>query len=114
ANAFLTAVHAALKNEPGPIDKDSIMSPGTMKTSIQMDKGDAAEPKLANLNGLTAREIQVLKIVADGHSTKQIAKMLGISFKTAACHRSRLLAKAGVHESVSLLRWAIRQGIVNP
>jgi DNA-binding NarL/FixJ family response regulator len=76
--------------------------------------GNGAEPQRANVEGLTARELEVLKLIAEGHSTKRIADMLGVTFKTAACHRSRLLAKVGVHESVSLLRWAIRQGIIAP
>ena len=76
--------------------------------------GNASERQLAKADDLTVREIQVLKLVAAGHSTKAIADMLGITFKTAACHRARLLMKVGVHESVSLLRWAIRHGLVNP
>ena len=63
---------------------------------------------------LTPRETEVLKLIGDGLTTKQIGDRLGISFKTAACHRSRLLAKVGVHETVSLLRWAIRKQIIEP
>lgn len=74
----------------------------------------ATKPQLANIENLTPREVQVLKLIAEGQSTKRIADILGVTFKTAACHRSRLLAKVGVHESVSLVRWAIRQGIVVP
>jgi DNA-binding NarL/FixJ family response regulator len=55
----------------------------------------------------------VLQLICDGHSTKQIAARLGISFKTAACHRTRLMDKAGVHETVSLFRWAVRSGYVS-
>jgi DNA-binding NarL/FixJ family response regulator len=61
---------------------------------------------------LTVREIEVLKLIGEGNSTKEIAHILGISFKTAACHRHHLLAKVGVHESIGLLRWAIKQGLV--
>ena len=74
----------------------------------------SAKPQLANIENLTPREVQVLKLIAEGQSTKRIADMLGVTFKTAASHRSRLLAKVGVHESVSLLRWGIRQGIIVP
>jgi DNA-binding NarL/FixJ family response regulator len=63
---------------------------------------------------LTAREIQVLKLMADGLSTKQIATALNVTFKTAASHRSRILSKLGVHETISAVRWAIRGGIVEP
>jgi PAS domain S-box-containing protein len=61
---------------------------------------------------LTAREVQVLALVADGNSTKGIAALLGISYKTADSHRSRIMEKLGVHETASLVRYAIRQGIM--
>ena len=61
---------------------------------------------------LTVREVQVLTLVAEGHSTKKIAALLGISYKTADSHRSRIMEKLGVHETASLVRYAIRQGIV--
>jgi len=61
---------------------------------------------------LSLRERQVLKLNAEGHSTKQIAAMLEISAKTADSHRTRLMAKLGVHEVAGLVRYAIRQGIV--
>ena len=61
---------------------------------------------------LTSREVQVLALVADGKSTKEVASLLGISYKTADSHRSRIMEKIGVHETASLVRYAIRQGIV--
>ena len=63
---------------------------------------------------LTAREVEVLRLMADGLSTKQISAQLKISFKTAACHRYRILQKLCVDSTVSAVRWAIRQGIVAP
>jgi DNA-binding NarL/FixJ family response regulator len=65
-------------------------------------------------NELTAREREVLKLIAEGRSTKEIAHQLGISFKTAACHRSRILRKFNAHNSVLLVRAAIRAGLVEP
>ena len=61
---------------------------------------------------LTSRELQVLTLVADGHSTKETAALLGISYKTADSHRTRIMEKLSVHETASLVRYAIRQGIV--
>lgn len=61
---------------------------------------------------LTAREVQVLALVADGKSTKEVASLLQISYKTADSHRSRIMEKLGVHETASLVRYAVRQGIV--
>jgi DNA-binding NarL/FixJ family response regulator len=60
----------------------------------------------------TPRELEVLALVCDGRSTKQVADLLGISFKTAACHRMRLMEKAGVHDPISLFRWAHQNGYV--
>ena len=60
----------------------------------------------------TPRERQVLELICEGHSTKQIAGILGISFKTAACHRMRLMDKAAVHDPISLFRWALLKGYI--
>lgn len=61
---------------------------------------------------LTNRELQVLELVADGKSTKEVAALLNISYKTADSHRSRIMEKLDVHETASLVRYAIRQGLV--
>ena len=61
---------------------------------------------------LTGREMQVLRLMADGLSTKEIGVTLNITFKTAASHRSHILAKMGVHETVTAVRMAIRGGII--
>jgi len=64
--------------------------------------------------GLTEREREVLVLIATGRSTKEAAKQLGISYKTADSHRSRILEKLGVHETASMVRYAIRAGLVEP
>ena len=61
---------------------------------------------------LTERERQVLVLIASGKSTKQTAAQLGISYKTADSHRSRILEKLGVHETASMVRYAIRAGLI--
>ena len=61
---------------------------------------------------LTERERQVLVLVASGKSTKEAASQLGISYKTADSHRSRILEKLGVHETASMVRYAIRAGLI--
>jgi DNA-binding NarL/FixJ family response regulator len=65
------------------------------------------------LHRLTPREIEVLRLIAEGQSTKEIAHSLKVSFKTAVSHRSHLLQKLGIHESASLVRLAIRAGLVS-
>ena len=75
----------------------------------------AVPPDLrADRDNLTPRELQVLALIAEGISTKQVSVQLGISFKTAACHRSRILEKFGVHNTVALIRQAIRNGLIKP
>jgi PAS domain S-box-containing protein len=63
---------------------------------------------------LTGRERQVLVLIAQGNSTKETASQLGISYKTADSHRSRILEKLGVHETASMVRYAIRAGLIEP
>src|SRR5262249_21643431 len=57
---------------------------------------------------LSARERQVLQLVAEGMTTKEIAYTLAISFKTAESHRTRIMAKLNIHETAGLVRYAIR------
>jgi two-component system, NarL family, response regulator NreC len=65
-----------------------------------------------NRDPLTARERQVLQLIAEGKSTKDVAWILGISAKTAESHRSRLMRKLDIHETASLVLYAVRRGIV--
>jgi DNA-binding CsgD family transcriptional regulator len=61
---------------------------------------------------ITYRERQVLQLVAEGKTTKEIASILGISVKTAESHRSNLMDKLDIHDTAGLVRYAIRQGII--
>jgi two-component system, NarL family, response regulator NreC len=63
---------------------------------------------------LTSRERQVLQLVGEGKSTKEVGQVLGISAKTAESHRARLMRKLDIHETASLVRYAIRSGLVEP
>ncbi len=63
------------------------------------------------LNRLTARERQIVKLVAEGKRTKEIAHSLGISPKTVVTHRAHIMDKLRIHESTSLVRFAIRAGL---
>ncbi len=62
---------------------------------------------------LTPREIEVLRLLADGMSSKDVAMRLRISFKTATSHRSNILAKLRVHDTVLAVRWAIRERLID-
>jgi DNA-binding NarL/FixJ family response regulator len=61
---------------------------------------------------LTDREKQVLKLVAEGNTNKEIAEMLGISVKTAMAHREHLMEKLGVHSRTELIKFALRRGVI--
>lgn len=63
---------------------------------------------------LTARETEILKLVAEGHTTHEIADLLVISEKTVDRHRANILEKLGVRDRVDLTRYAIRRGLVDP
>ena len=70
------------------------------------------QPQFNGHGVLTQREQEVLVGVADGMTTKQIGVSLGISFKTAACHRLRLMQKLHLHSTAALVRYAVRCGLV--
>lgn len=63
-------------------------------------------------NPLTPRGVEVLRLVADGKTTKEIAKTLGLSVKTAESHRTRLMEKLAIHDTAGLVRYAIRRGLI--
>ena len=63
---------------------------------------------------LTQRQQEVIVGVANGMTTKQIATSLGISAKTAECHRLRLMHKLNLHSTAAVVRYAVRLGLVQP
>jgi DNA-binding NarL/FixJ family response regulator len=63
---------------------------------------------------LTGREREVLQLIAEGLSSKEIAQMLGVSLKTIDSHRSNLMEKLDIHKVSGLVRFAIRAGLVEP
>jgi DNA-binding NarL/FixJ family response regulator len=63
---------------------------------------------------LTPRELEVLKLIAEAHTSKAIADMLVISIKTVERHRANILEKLGMRDRVELTRYAIRRGLVEP
>ena len=61
---------------------------------------------------LTDREREILKLIADGHTSKEIAQMLFISAKTVLGHRAKLMEKLDIHNRSDLVKFAIRHGLV--
>ena len=64
------------------------------------------------LHALTERQIEVLKLVSEGHRTREVAKRLGLSIKTVESHRSEIMKRLRIHDVVSLVRYAIRVGLI--
>ena len=86
------------------------LSPGVAVGLVDAYLSKDGEPK----EPLTARERQVLQLVAEGKTTKAIAAMLGITFKTVESHRNRIMKKLDIHQTAGLVRYAIRRGLVRP
>ena len=70
--------------------------------------------RLSGLAALTPREREVLRLIAEGLSGKEIAATLGVSAKTIETHRSRIMEKLGIHKVSGLVRFAIREGLLVP
>lgn len=66
----------------------------------------------SSLERLTRRQREILQLIAEGHSTQEIAQMLSISVKTVETHRSQLMERLDIHDVASLVRYAIRVGLV--
>ena len=83
------------------------LSPRVSRTVVQayLAKSEVSDP-------LTPRERQVLQFVAVGKTTKEVAGQLGISVKTAEAHRMRIMKKLETHNTAGIVRYAIRQGLV--
>jgi DNA-binding NarL/FixJ family response regulator len=84
------------------------LSPGISKTVVDAYMGKSELP----LDPLTDRERQVLQLIAEGKTTKEIAEILGLSVKTADSHRTRIMQKLEIHETASLVRYAVRRGFI--
>lgn len=68
----------------------------------------------ADSDPVSARERHVIQLIGEGKSTKEIAGVLGISIKTVESHRARIMRKLDIHEVAGLVRYAIRNGLVEP
>jgi two-component system response regulator NreC len=84
---------------------DLVLS-GYLNKSSHSSKSDL------NLPGLTSREREVVQLLAEGKSTKEVACQLNLSVKTAETHRSNIMRKLGLHSVSELVLYAVRNGIV--
>ena len=104
---LVEACRAAMRGE-------SFLYPGAMSVLVKnyLDRLRRGERVPAHV--LTPREDEVLKLIAEGSSSKEIAESLTISLKTVERHRSNILAKLGMRDRTELTRYAIRAGLIEP
>jgi DNA-binding NarL/FixJ family response regulator len=91
----------------------SFLYPSAITTLVR-DYVDRGHPDEREFDILTPRELQVLKLIAEAHTSKEIAKELVISVKTVERHRQNILDKLGMSDRVELTRYAIRRGLIQP
>ncbi|MEU1619443.1 response regulator transcription factor [Streptomyces sp. NPDC005722] len=102
---LVAACRAAMRDEP-------FLYPGAVTALIRNYLDRARQGGQTPDHVLTAREEEVLKLVAEGHSSREIAETLVISVKTVHRHRANLLGKLGLHDRLQLTRYAIRAGLI--
>jgi DNA-binding NarL/FixJ family response regulator len=92
---------------------DSYLSPSVTKLLVENYQYTASERASQDpYNQLTEREREIFKLLAEGHSTQEIAEMLVVTAKTVEGHKTNLMAKLGVHNRVELVKYALRKGII--
>lgn len=91
--------------------KERYVSPELSKKTFLEHANDAAHGR-SPLAGLTPRQLEVLRMIAEGHSTKNIAHRLKISVKTVESHRAQLMQRLNIHDVAGLVRYAIKMGVV--
>ncbi|MFE3020625.1 response regulator [Streptomyces sp. NPDC059256] len=104
---LVEACRAAMRDEP-------FLYPGAINTLIRSYLDHARDGGALPAKAITDREEEILKLVAEGHSSKEIAGILVISVKTVERHRANLLQKLGLKDRLELARYAIRAGLIEP
>ncbi len=90
---------------------DSFLYPSAATALVEEYRDQAEE--LEPYDQLTAREREVLKLIAEGHTSRKIADMLFISLKTVLGHRSKIMEKLDLHNRTELIKYALRKGLVS-
>jgi DNA-binding NarL/FixJ family response regulator len=104
---LVEAVRAAVRGEP-------FLYPAAVSALIRDYLDRASQGEETPSDPLTPRELEVVKLVAEGHTTDEIASTLVISKRTVEPHRRNILEKLGMRDRVELARYAIRRGLVEP
>jgi DNA-binding NarL/FixJ family response regulator len=101
---IVSAARATMRGE-------SFLYPSAVNTLVRdyLERGADEQPDV-----LTPRELEVLKLIAEAHTSREIAEELVISVKTVERHRANILEKLGLRDRVELTRYAIRRGLIQP
>ncbi len=91
---------------------EAVLSPSITRVLIEdYLRQEGTQPEPAS-DGLTPREREVLQLIAEGHTSKKIAEVLGLSVKTVQAHRTSLMQKLNVHDRGDLIKYAIQKKII--
>jgi DNA-binding NarL/FixJ family response regulator len=94
---------------------ETYLSPAVAKFVVAgFVRGGRVEPSGLPLDRLTPRQREVLQLVAEGRSTKDIAQALDLSVKTVETHRAEIMRRLDIHDLAGLVRFAVRTGLVEP
>ena len=104
---LVEACRAAMRGEP-------FLYPAAVAALIRDYLERASRGDAVPTDPLTPRELEIVKLVAEGHTSDEIAELLVIAKKTVEHHRSHILEKLGMRDRVELTRYAIRRGLVEP
>lgn len=91
---------------------NAFLHPAVAKTVLEKYRQGQPAPSAGGPDGLTEREVEVLRLVAQGLSNREIADRLFISIKTVQAHRSNIMEKLNLHDRVELAKYALRKGLI--
>ena len=109
-DAAVAELHLALK---AVTEGGTYLSPSISRQVVEAFLR-SSEPTPSPLTALTARQREILQLIAEGKTTKEIAWLLNVSAKTVETHRSQLMDRLGIHDVAGLVRLAIREGLISP
>ena len=93
---------------------ETYLTPRVSREVVQGFLRESQNEEPTPLEGLTKRQREILQLIAEGKSTKEIAQVLDVSVKTVETHRMRMMERLGIHDVPGLVRFAIRAGLVSP
>lgn len=100
------ALRAVLRGE-------TYLSPAVSRQVVNLFLSGQADTESSALDPLTPRQTEILRLIAEGKTTKQAAAQLNLSIKTIETHRAQIMERLGIHDIPGLVRYAVRQGLVD-